>query len=320
MTTGILLSTRSLGMTNDHVFNPSTYMQQSESTSDRVGGGGRMPKNFLTPWILLLSKQWRLHGYLLLQYVRNMGFFGVDHATFYKELRNLEKHGFVSSECQTDGNGPAKRIYNLTEVGEEMPRGWADVVVSYQRMINGFFVLYADAPQDACIIVPWLGISRTNVLDMLPGNSCVEFMVNQGHDVYLLDWGEIAGEDKGLGFEDAVEKVRPRVINRALALSDAGEVTLNGICLGGTISSCFLVLNPDAPVRNFVGIVAPIDFDHGDLFQARLNAKYFPTDLMVQRYGGIPASLIGTPSKCCGPPRTPSLRLRFGTIRIKWTT
>ena len=98
MTTGILLSTPSPGLTNNHVFNPSAYMQQSESTSDRVGGAGRMPKNFLTPWILLLSKQWLLHAYLLLRYVRNMGFFGVDHATLYKELRNLEKPGFVSSE------------------------------------------------------------------------------------------------------------------------------------------------------------------------------------------------------------------------------
>ena len=151
------------------------------------------------------------------------------------------------------------------------------------------------------IIVPWLGISRTNVLDMLPGNSYVEFMVNQGHDVYLLDWGEIAEEDKDLGFEDAVEKILPRAINRALELSDAREVTLNGICLGGTISSCYLALNPDAPVRNFVCMVAPIDFDHGGLFKAWLNGKYFPTDLMVQRYGGIPASLMGTAFKMLRP-------------------
>ena len=137
MTTGILLSTPSLGMTNNHVFNPSTYSQQSGPATDHVRAGGRMPKNFLTPWILLRQKQWHLHAYLLLQYVRNMGFFGVDHATLYKELRNLEKDGFVSSECQTDGNGPAKRIYNLTEVGEEKPRGWADVAAGYQSRSFG---------------------------------------------------------------------------------------------------------------------------------------------------------------------------------------
>ena len=145
VTTEILLRTTSLRMTNHHLCGISTYMQQNNQASDRAAVGGRMPKNFLTPWILLLLKQWHLHGYLLLQYVRNMGFFGVDHATLYKELRNLEKDGFVSSEWQTDGSGPAKRIYSLTEAGEEMLRGWADVVAGYQKMITGFFDLYAEA-------------------------------------------------------------------------------------------------------------------------------------------------------------------------------
>ncbi len=42
------------------------------------------------------------------------------------------------------------------------------------------------------LIVPWLGISRPYILDMLPGHSMVEYLVQQGHDVYMLDWGEIA--------------------------------------------------------------------------------------------------------------------------------
>ena len=46
------------------------------------------------------------------------------------------------------------------------------------------------------LIVPWLGISRSHVLDLLPGNSFIEYLVKQGYDVYLLDWGEIAEEDK----------------------------------------------------------------------------------------------------------------------------
>ena len=64
-------------------------------------------------------------------------------------------------------------------------------------------------------MVPWLGISRPYVLDLLPGNSMIEYLVNQGHDVYLLDWGEIAAEDKGLGFEEAAFKLIPRAIDRA---------------------------------------------------------------------------------------------------------
>ena len=106
-------------------------------------GGARLPKNFMTPWVLLVLKQWNLHGYLILQQLNQMGFPDVDHATLYRELRRLEKEGFVASEWETGGSGPARRVYCITATGEEMLRGWTDVVSGYQRMINGFFDLYA---------------------------------------------------------------------------------------------------------------------------------------------------------------------------------
>ena len=105
--------------------------------------GNRLPKNFMTPWLLLVLKQWSIHGYLIMQYLKQMGFPEVNHATLYKELRRLEKDGYVASEWQTEGNGPAKRIYSITEAGEELLLGWTDVVSGYQRMINGFFDMYA---------------------------------------------------------------------------------------------------------------------------------------------------------------------------------
>lgn len=106
-------------------------------------GAGRLPKNFMTPWVLLVLKQWSLHGYLILQQLNSMGFADVDHATLYRELRRLEKEGFVSSEWETGDSGPARRVYSITDAGEEMLRGWTDVVSGYQRMINGFFDLYS---------------------------------------------------------------------------------------------------------------------------------------------------------------------------------
>ena len=71
-------------------------------------GGARLPKNFMTPWVLLVLKQWNLHGYLILQQLNQMGFPDVDHATLYRELRRLEKEGFVASEWETGGSGPAR--------------------------------------------------------------------------------------------------------------------------------------------------------------------------------------------------------------------
>ena len=104
------------------------------------------------------------------------------------------------------------------------------------------------------LIVPWLGISRPYILDMLPGHSMVEYLVQQGHDVYMLDWGEIAEEDKDLGIEEVVYKILPRAIDEILDLSQAEQINLNGFCLGGVITNCYLGLNADAPVKNYIDL------------------------------------------------------------------
>ncbi len=108
-----------------------------------MSGGQRLPKNFITPWVLLVLKQWNLHGYLIMRQLNSMGFSGIDHATLYRELRRLEREGLVSSEWETGESGPARRVYSITGAGEEMLLGWTGVVSGYQRMINGFFDLYA---------------------------------------------------------------------------------------------------------------------------------------------------------------------------------
>ena len=121
-----------------HLCDKCTYMEPQD-----LWAGHRLPKNFMTPWILLVLKQWSVHGYVIMQQLNRMGFPEVDHPTLYRELRRLEREGHVSSEWQTDGSGPAKRVYSITEAGEELLKGWSEVVSGYQRMINGFFDLYS---------------------------------------------------------------------------------------------------------------------------------------------------------------------------------
>ncbi len=45
-------------------------------------------------------------------------------------------------------------------------------------------------------------IDRPFILDPIPGNSFVEYLVKQGFDVYLLDWGIPGQEDRALSFDD----------------------------------------------------------------------------------------------------------------------
>jgi polyhydroxyalkanoate synthase len=184
------------------------------------------------------------------------------------------------------------------------PMGQTPKDVVWRR---GKITLYRYHPQaEPChphpyFMVPWLGISRPYILDMLPGHSMIEYLVQQGHDVYLLDWGEIAEEDKELGLEEIVFKILPRAIDEILELSGSDQLNLNGFCLGGVITNCYLGLTPDAPVKNYISIVTPVDFDQGGLFKVWLGHDEFPVDLIVERFGGIPPHLMGVGFKMLRP-------------------
>jgi polyhydroxyalkanoate synthase len=171
-------------------------------------------------------------------------------------------------------------------------------------------------------IVPWLGISRPYVLDLMPGHSMVEFLLQRGYDVYMLDWGVMGEEEKHLGFEELVGTIIPRAIDRILETSNASQLTLNGLCLGGVITTSYLALNPDAPVKNAVAIVAPIDFSQGGLFKTWLGHDAFPADLMVERFGGVPPSLMSMGFKMLRPTNdTAALSsLWFNLQRQEYTT
>ena len=137
-------------------------------------GAQKLPKNFITPWVLLVLKQWSLHGYLIQQQLNQMGFTGIDHTTLYRELRRMESQGYVASEWEAGESGPARRVYRITSAGEEVLLGWSEVVSGYQRMINGFFDLYSQVfgfspSSSASSSTP--GSSPTEGADESPENS-----------------------------------------------------------------------------------------------------------------------------------------------------
>jgi len=46
------------------------------------------------------------------------------------------------------------------------------------------------------ILMIYALINRPYVLDLMPGNSLVEYLVGKGFDVFMLDWGTPGDEDK----------------------------------------------------------------------------------------------------------------------------
>ena len=100
------------------------------------------PKNFLIPIMLLHLRDWNSHGYELMEKVMAFGVQSVDQGNFYRLLRQMEKDELVMSEWDVSSGGPAKRIYSITEAGEQYLEMWAGSLSYYQKMLDQFFNLY----------------------------------------------------------------------------------------------------------------------------------------------------------------------------------
>jgi polyhydroxyalkanoate synthase len=142
------------------------------------------------------------------------------------------------------------------------------------------------------LMVPNLGISRPYIFDLQPGSSFIEYMVKQGFDFFLLDWGLFGDGDDGLSVDDCVVDILPIMVKKLLQCSQAKAVSLLGYCMGGPLSACYLALYPEAPVRNFVNMAGPIDFEKGGLFTIWMDKRHFDVERLVDTFGGMPAHLI----------------------------
>jgi len=134
-------------------------------------------------------------------------------------------------------------------------------------------------------------VSRSYILDLLPGSSSVEFLRDQGFDVFMLDWGIPDELDAGNRFETYVDEYLPRAVDAALRESGADELTLVGYCLGGVLALLYAA-GHDAPVRNLVLLATPIDNSEMGPMVAALQEGRMEPDQLIDETGNVPADVL----------------------------
>lgn len=132
-------------------------------------------------------------------------------------------------------------------------------------------------------------------LDMLPGQSLVEFMLKSGFDVYMLEFTEPRRDEARLTFEDYVLRFVPNAIEHALRDCGESEISLVGYCAGGLIAASYAALTPNGPLANLVCFTTPIDFEHMTLHRNLTDPRYFDVDRAIDANGMVPgeAFLMG---------------------------
>ena len=135
-------------------------------------------------------------------------------------------------------------------------------------------------------------VSRSYILDLLPGSSTVEFLRNRGFDVFLLDWGIPDELDADNSLATYVDEYLPRAVSAVRRLTGCTELTMAGYCLGGVLSVLYANGHDDPGVRNLVLMATPVDFEEmGPMVAALREGRLDPEDL-IDESGNVPADVL----------------------------
>lgn len=140
------------------------------------------------------------------------------------------------------------------------------------------------------LLVPSL-INRHYVLDLQPGKSFAEYLVHQGHDVYVIDWGTPGPEDRFVTFDDVCDRYLGRAVRRVARRSPTGGVQLLGYCLGGTLTTIFAAARPEY-IDSMALLAAPIDFHVPGILEKWTRSPGFDVDALVDGFGNVPWPLM----------------------------
>ena len=146
-------------------------------------------------------------------------------------------------------------------------------------------------------------MNRPQILDLRPGHSFIEYMVKQGYDVYLLDWGAPGPEDKGLKFDDYVLDYLPRAIRKLKAAAGSEEFSMLGWCIGAILTTMYAALRPDEGLKNLILLTAPLDFTDKQAggFVRWVNDHSFDPDKIITAFGNVPGEMIDYGAKALKP-------------------
>jgi polyhydroxyalkanoate synthase len=135
-------------------------------------------------------------------------------------------------------------------------------------------------------------VSKSYILDLQPGNSFIEFMRDEGFDVFLLDWVPADPADAENTLETYVDHYIPAAMAAAMEESGADELTIIGYCFAGVITLLLAAGHPELPIRNLMTLTCPCDYrEMGFMSKMFLDGRLDPEDV-IDETGLVPATAM----------------------------
>jgi polyhydroxyalkanoate synthase len=165
-----------------------------------------------------------------------------------------------------------------------------DVIYEEDRVKLKHYKPTVDIQLKRPLLMVYALINRETMLDLQPGRSVVQNFLQEGIDVYMIDWGYPARKDRYLTIDDHVNGYMDNIVDFILDKHNLDKIHLMGICMGGTFCVIYSALHPEK-VKNLVTTVTPTNFDTN---QGLLHIwmKDMDVDRIVDTYGNIPGDIM----------------------------
>jgi len=149
-----------------------------------------------------------------------------------------------------------------------------------------------DTPPTAKIpvLVSFAMLNRHDVLDLQPDRSLMKKLLEEGLDIYIMDWGYPTQADKYLTISDYIDGYMNDAVDFIRKKHKVEKIHKQGICQAGTYSMIYASRYPEK-LQSLTTYVAPFDFGEGDNMLYKW-AKYIDVDTMVDSVGTIPGEMI----------------------------
>lgn len=140
------------------------------------------------------------------------------------------------------------------------------------------------------LVISYALINRYHILDIQAKKSWVRKLLEEGIDVYMIDWGAPTNIDKYLDFDDYVNSYLDNCVDFVRKESGADSVSLQGYCTGGTLATIYASLHPNK-VRNLVA-TAPVIDGWKDTTVVSNVTKHIDVDKIVDTIGNMPPEFM----------------------------
>jgi polyhydroxyalkanoate synthase len=178
----------------------------------------------------------------------------------------------------------------LDDLDTELAQTASEVVYTEDRVKLKHFIPRTKSRCRTPLLLVYALINRETILDLQPGRSVVERLLDSGIDLYMIDWGYPKRKDRFQGFDDHINGYMDNIVDFIRARHKLKKINMMGICMGGTFSVIYSALHP-GKVKNLVTTVTPTNFDT-DQGLLHVWMKSIDVDKVTDTLGNFPADIM----------------------------